>query len=126
MILSYLKKTCVAIILIVFATIPTISGEKSYNSNSLENINGINAINKRKSTDLNLMIKFIGLRCSENIVGKIEKFKELSGLVASRKYPVFYSIEDSLNKESVYVFLKNGTLVGCIIFVTYSKTSLIN
>ena len=51
--------------------------------------------------------------CPDNIVGKIEKFKELSGIVASRNYPVFYSIEDSQNKESVYVFLENGTLVGC-------------
>ena len=51
--------------------------------------------------------------CSDSIVGKIEKFKELSGIVASRKYPVFYSIEDSQNKESVYVFLENGTLIGC-------------
>ena len=54
-----------------------------------------------------------GELCSDNVVGRIEKFKELSGIVASRKYPVFYSIEDSQNKESVYVFLKNGTLVGC-------------
>ena len=51
--------------------------------------------------------------CPDNVVGKIERFKELSGIVASRKYPVFYSIEDSQNKESVYVFLENGTLVGC-------------
>ena len=80
---------------------------KSYNLNYFENIN---EINKKKW-------KFIGQRCSENIVGKIEKFKELSGLVASRKHPVFYSIEDSLNKESVYVFLRNGTLVGCIISI---------
>ena len=60
--------------------------------------------------------------CSDNIVGTIEKFKELSGIVASRKYPVFYSIEDSQNKESVYVFLENGTLVGS----KPTKTLLIN
>ena len=65
--------------------------------------------------------------CSDSIVGKIEKFKELSGIVASRKYPVFYSIEDSQNKESVYVFLENGTLVGCkptkkILFIVYYIT----
>ena len=58
-------------------------------------------------------LQFRGEMCPDNVVGKIERFKELSGIVASRKYPVFYSIEDSQNKESVYVFLENGTLVGC-------------
>ena len=50
--------------------------------------------------------------CTANIVGEIKNYKELSGLAASHKHQVLYSIEDSLNKESVYTFNENGTLVG--------------
>jgi hypothetical protein len=42
----------------------------------------------------------------------MKKYKELSGLAASHKHQVLYSIEDSQNKESVYAFHENGTLLG--------------
>ena len=46
-------------------------------------------------------------------MGKIKQFKELSGMAMSHENPgVFYSIEDSRNKENVYVFHINGTLIG--------------
>ena len=53
------------------------------------------------------------MSCTENVVGRVQDFQELSGLVASHRHPgVFYSIEDSQNNSTVYVIHKNGTLLG--------------
>ena len=53
--------------------------------------------------------------CNGTIVGRVtnNKLNEISGLVESHRFPgTFYSIEDSGNKNIVYVFHKNGTVRG--------------
>ena len=52
--------------------------------------------------------------CNGSRVGTVTNpdLNELSGLVASHRYPdVFYSIEDSKNGNFVYAINKNGTLI---------------
>ena len=50
--------------------------------------------------------------------GRIQEpeLAEASGLVASRKHPgVYYSIQDSLNPDNVYVFKENGESIGMLL-----------
>ena len=69
-----------------------------------------------------------GTSCIGNAVGRVQdpRLQELSGFVASHQYPdVFYSIEDSLNDDFVYVIHKNGTLLGKYNVLEYSHLSMV-
>ena len=73
-----------------------------------EHSSGLGIITKRLFTDR---------PCNGTTVGRVtnKKLNELSGLVESHRFPgIFYSIEDSGNKNIVYVLNKNGTLRGKI------------
>ena len=61
------------------------------------------------------LIIFSDGQCNGIIIGNVtnDELSELSGLAESHRFPeVFYSIQDSGNKPSVYVINQDGTLRG--------------